>query len=71
MLDHQLVRLTARLSEAMTTDATPGEIPAHPVCGVLATADGWLDLLDAEDVWCSPVLMLEELSAARPSERST
>jgi crotonobetainyl-CoA:carnitine CoA-transferase CaiB-like acyl-CoA transferase len=25
------------------------------------TTDAWLDLLDTEDVWCSPVLSLEEL----------
>ena len=27
------------------------------------TRDSWLALLDAEDVWCAPVLTLEELIA--------
>ncbi|MGI3783892.1 MAG: CoA transferase, partial [Janthinobacterium lividum] len=100
MLDLQLERLTARLSEA-STPAVPGAGPtvaaASPVSGVFPTRDGWLaltaapdrlarllgtsasapaelsgllrsqttaewlGLLDADGVWCSPVLSLEEL----------
>ncbi|GAA3557381.1 CaiB/BaiF CoA-transferase family protein [Microlunatus spumicola] len=97
MLDLQLVRLTARLSEAATTAPGSEELAQTPVSGVFPTADGWLaltasadrlarlldvpaprpedlppllrtrttdawlDLLDGDDVWCSPVLTLEEL----------
>ena len=100
MLDLQLVRLTARLSDATTTAAEPTEIPEPPISGVFPTADSWLaltaqparlarllgtpadlptelprllrnrttdawlDLLDIEDVWCAPVLTLEELLAS-------
>ena len=38
--------------------------PARATCPTLLrsrTTDAWLDLLDAADVWCSPVLTLEEL----------
>jgi len=99
MLDLQLVRLTARLSEPSSTDARSADDAETPVSGVFPTQDGWLaltasphrlarllgtaallpeelpglletrttdawlGLLDAESVWCSPVLSLEELLA--------
>ena len=99
MLDLQLVRLTARLSEPSSADARSADDAETLVSGVFPTQDGWLaltasphrlarllgtaallpeelpglletrttdawlGLLDAESVWCSPVLSLEELLA--------
>jgi CoA:oxalate CoA-transferase len=48
-----------RLARLLRTSATtPAELPALLRS---RTTDAWLDLLDGDDVWCSPVLTLEEL----------
>jgi CoA:oxalate CoA-transferase len=48
-----------RLARGLATSATSAE--DLPELLRTRTTDAWLDLLDGDDVWCSPVLSLEEL----------